>query len=103
MQKEMEMDIDDHEILRLLTLAQLLNAKDSRSFSDKLRSSQVVNLSQYLVEQGAVTNDEMDSILIAARLIRNQMISDAQFAVAIYDQRVNGINMLDSLKQRSWL
>ena len=101
MQKES--DIDDQEILRLLTLAQLLNAKDSRSFSEKVRSAEVMNLGSYLVEQGVITNDEMDSIVIAARLIRNHMISDAQFAVAIYDQKCNGINMLDSLKQRSWL
>jgi len=96
-------DIDDHEILRLLTLAQVLGAKESRTLSDRLTSSEVFNLSHYLVEQDVVTNDEMDSVLIAARLIRNQMISDAQFAVAMYDQRCNVINMLDSLKRRGWL
>jgi hypothetical protein len=45
----------------------------------------------------------MKSLQLAEQLISQDKISMAQFAVAMYDERTQGVKMAESLQVRGWL
>jgi hypothetical protein len=91
------------ELVQLLTFGQFIDALDSRAILQEFKSLQQKDLSNALVERGIVTQEEMASVLVAQKLIKKALIKESQFAVAMYDQRCQGIPMLKSLKTRGWL
>ncbi len=57
----------------------------------------------YLVEQGLLSSEELDSILFAQKLVSAGKLTVAQFELAMQEMRENSIPLLDTLVASEWI
>jgi hypothetical protein len=68
-----------------------------------MRSFPDVPVADLVLSAGYVTESEMKSLQLAEFLLSQGKIDIGQFCVAMYDERLTGVRMAESLQVRGWL
>jgi hypothetical protein len=62
-----------------------------------------IPVQELILSAGYVTDLELKSLQLAEYLLAQGKINMGQFAVAMYDERTQGVRMAESLQNRGWL
>lgn len=90
-------------LIELLKYAQIIGPAEVQALSNQMTIAPEVPLSDLVLSAGYVTESELRSLQLAEMLLSQKKITMAQFAVAMYDERTQGIKMAESLQVRGWL
>lgn len=97
------------EGLKLMSLAELVKfstliaPKDLRSAIETMRNQPERELGHFLVQQGLLSNEELDSIFFAQKLVSQGKLSVAQYELAMQEMRENAIPLIDTLVASEWI
>jgi hypothetical protein len=83
--------------------AQFVGAAEVQALTNQMRSFPDVSLAELVLSAGYVTESEMASLQLAEILLARGQINMGQFCVAMYDERMTGVKMAESLQVRGWL
>lgn len=95
--------------LKLMSLADLvkfstlIGSKDLMSAIETTRNQPERELGHFLVQQGLLSNDELDSIFVAQKLVSQGKLSVAQYELAMQEMRENSIPFIDTLVASEWI
>ncbi|HEY9777943.1 MAG TPA: hypothetical protein V6C81_29545 [Planktothrix sp.] len=92
-----------HILIELLKYAQIIGPAEVQALTNQMSIAPEVAVSELILSAGYVTEQEMKSLQLAEYLLSQEKITMAQFAVAMYDERTQGIRMAESLQVRGWL
>ncbi len=90
-------------MIELLKYAQIIGPAEVQALSNQMSIAPEVTIAELILSAGYVTETEMKSLQLAEILLSQEKITMAQFAVAMYDERTQGIKMAESLQVRGWL
>lgn len=90
-------------LIELLKYAQIIGPAEVQALSNQMSIAPEVTVGELILSAGYVTEQEMKSLQLAEYLLSQEKITMAQFAVAMYDERTQGIRMAESLQVRGWL
>lgn len=90
-------------MIELLKYAQIIGPAEVQALSNQMSIAPEVTVAELILSAGYVTESEMKSLQLAEYLLSQEKITMAQFAVAMYDERTQGIRMAESLQVRGWL
>jgi hypothetical protein len=90
-------------MIELLKYAQIIGPAEVQALSNQMSIAPEVPVAELILSAGYVTETEMKSLQLAEYLLSQGKITMAQFAVAMYDERTQGIKMAESLQVRGWL
>ena len=91
------------KLIELLEYAQIISGSEVQALKNQMAFAPEIPLKDLILGAGYVTQNEMNSLLLAETLITQGKITLPQFAVAMYDERYNGTRMAESLQNRGWL
>lgn len=90
-------------LIELLKYAQIIGPAEVQALSNQMSIAPEIPVKELILSAGYVTDQEMNSLWLAESLLSQSKITMAQFAVAMYDERTQGIRMAESLQVRGWL
>jgi hypothetical protein len=90
-------------LIELLKAAQIIGSAEVQALTNQMRSFPEVPVSDLVLSAGYVNENEMKSLHLAEFLLSQGKIDIGQFCVAMYDERMSGIRMAESLQVRGWL
>lgn len=90
-------------LVELLREAQIIGAPEVQALCNQTQIAPEIPVYELVLSAGYVTDMELKSLQLAEYLLSQGKISMAQFAVAMYDERTQGIRMAESLQIRGWL
>jgi hypothetical protein len=90
-------------MIELLKYAQIIGPAEVQALSNQMSIAPEITVAELILSAGYVTEQEMKSLQLAETLLSQEKITMAQFAVAMYDERTQGIRMAESLQVRGWL
>ncbi|HEY9683759.1 MAG TPA: hypothetical protein V6C86_19415 [Oculatellaceae cyanobacterium] len=90
-------------LIELLKYAGIIGPAEVQALTNQMNIAPEVPLVELVLSAGYVTAQEMKSLQLAELLLSQQKITMAQFAVAMYDERTQGVKMAESLQVRGWL
>jgi hypothetical protein len=90
-------------LIELLKYAQIIQPAEVQALSNQMSIAPEVPVIELILQAGYVTEQEMKSLQLAEYLLMQEKITMPQFAVAMYDERTQGIRMAESLQVRGWL
>lgn len=90
-------------LVELMKEAQFVGAAEVQALTNQMRSFPDVSLAELVLSAGYVTESEMASLQLAELLLSRGQINMGQFCVAMYDERMTGVKMAESLQVRGWL
>ena len=90
-------------LVELMKEAQFIGAAEVQALTNQMRSFPDVALADLVLSAGYVTDSEMKSLQLAEYLLSQGKINMGQFCVAMYDERMTGVKMAESLQVRGWL
>jgi hypothetical protein len=90
-------------MIELLKYAQIIGPAEVQALTNQMSIAPEVSVAELILSAGYVTEQEMKSLQLAEYLLSQEKITMAQFAVAMYDERTQGIRMAESLQVRGWL
>lgn len=90
-------------LLELMSMVQFISAVDSQAVEAKTKASSDLTVEKLVLSSGYVSADELNSLKLAQDLLGRGKISIAQFQVCMYDERLTGVRMAESLQNRGWL
>ncbi|MBX9940236.1 MAG: hypothetical protein K2Y32_13330 [Candidatus Obscuribacterales bacterium] len=90
-------------LVELLKEAHFIGAAEVQALTNQMRSFPDVPLADLILSAGYVTDSEMKSLQLAEYLLSQGKINMGQFCVAMYDERMTGVKMAESLQVRGWL
>jgi hypothetical protein len=89
--------------IELLKHAQIIGPAEVQALTNQMSIAPEIPVSELILSAGYVTDAEMKSIQLAEVLLSQGKITVGQFAVAMYDERTQGVRMAESLQVRGWL
>ena len=90
-------------LIQLMQYSQIISDIEVKALINQMRFAPEIALKDLILNAGYVTQNELNSLILAETLIIQGRISMAQFAVAMYDERNNNVRMAESLQNRGWL
>lgn len=90
-------------LIELLKYAGIIGPAEQQALTNQMNIAPEVPLVELILSAGYVTAQEMKSLQLAEQLVTQGKITLAQFAVAMYDERTQGVKMAESLQVRGWL
>jgi hypothetical protein len=90
-------------LIELLKAAQIIGSAEVQALTNQMRSFPDVPVADLVLSAGYVTESEMKSLQLAEFLLSQGKIDIGQFCVAMYDERLTGVRMAESLQVRGWL
>ena len=90
-------------LIELLKYAGIIGPAEVQALTNQMNIAPEVPLVELILSAGYVTSQEMKSLQLAEQLLSQNKITMAQFAVAMYDERTQGVKMAESLQVRGWL
>lgn len=90
-------------LIELLKYAQIIGPAEVQALTNQMNIAPEIPVKELILSAGYVTEQEMNSLWLAETLLSQNKITMAQFAVAMYDERTQGIRMAESLQVRGWL
>lgn len=88
----------------MLKFSTLINSGELSDALEKHKSNKNErDVGYYLVEKGLLSNEELDSILFAQKLVSVGKLTVAQFELAMQEMRENSIPLLDTLVASEWI
>jgi hypothetical protein len=90
-------------VIQLLEAAQIIGPLEVQALSAQMEFAPNVPVERLILNAGYVTQQELASIKLGESLLQQGRITLAQFQVAIYDERMSGLRMAESLQVRGWL
>jgi len=90
-------------LIELLKYAGIIGPAEVQALTNQMNIAPEVPLVELILSAGYVTAQEMKSLQLAEVLLGREEITMAQFAVAMYDERTQGVKMAESLQVRGWL
>lgn len=90
-------------LIELLKYAQIIGPAEVQALTNQMSIAPEIPVKELILSAGYVTEQEMNSLWLAETLLSQSKITMAQFAVAMYDERTQGIRMAESLQVRGWL
>ncbi len=90
-------------LIELLKHAQIIGPAEVQALTNQMSIAPEIPVSELILSAGYVTDPEMKSLQLAEVLISQDKITVGQFAVAMYDERTQGVRMAESLQVRGWL
>jgi hypothetical protein len=90
-------------LVELLKHAQIIGAVEVQALVNQMSVAPEVPVQELVLSAGYVTDLELKSVQLAEYLLAQGKITVGQFAVAMYDERTQGVRMAESLQNRGWL
>lgn len=90
-------------LVELLKYAQIIGPAEVQALVNQMQLAPEIPIVDLVLSAGYVTEQEMKSLQLAEFLLSQGKITMAQFAVAMYDERTQGVRMAESLQVRGWL
>jgi hypothetical protein len=90
-------------LVELLRQAQIIGSAEVQALTNQMNLAPEIPVQELVLSAGYVTDLELKSLQLAEYLLAQGKITIAQFAVAMYDERTQGIRMAESLQIRGWL
>jgi|GEM_PF-388129 len=90
-------------VIELLKAARLIGPTEVLALKNQMRAFPEVSAVDLLLSAGYVTEAEMKSLQLGEFLLGQGKIDIGQFCVAMYDERMTGVKMAESLQSRGWL
>ena len=90
-------------LVELLKHAQIIGPAEVQALINQKNIAPEIPMQELILSAGYVTDSEMKSLWLAENLLSQEKITLAQFAVAMYDERTQGVKMAESLQVRGWL
>lgn len=90
-------------LIELLKYSQIIGPAEVQALTNQMQIAPEIPVKELILSAGYVTETEMNSLQLAETLLSQEKITMAQFAVAMYDERTQGIRMAESLQVRGWL
>jgi hypothetical protein len=90
-------------LIELLKAAQIIGSAEVQALTNQMRSFPDVPVADLVLSAGYVTESEMKSLQLAEFLLSQGKIDICQFCVSMYDERLTGVRMAESLQVRGWL
>ncbi|MBS1996521.1 MAG: hypothetical protein JSS86_09435 [Cyanobacteria bacterium SZAS LIN-2] len=90
-------------VIELLKAARLIGPTEVLALKNQMRAFPEVSAVDLLLSAGYVTDGEMKSVQLGEFLLGQGKIDIGQFCVAMYDERMTGLKMAESLQSRGWL
>ncbi len=90
-------------LIELLKYAQIIGPAEVQALTNQMNIAPEIPVSELVLSAGYVTDAEMKSLQLAEVLLSQEKITMPQFAVAMYDERTQGVRMAESLQVRGWL
>ena len=90
-------------LIELLKYAQIIGPAEVQALTNQMSIAPEIPVAELILSAGYVTDSEMKSLQLAEVLLSQDKITMAQFAVAMYDERTQGVRMAESLQVRGWL
>jgi len=90
-------------LIELLKYGQIIGPAEVQALTNQMTVAPEIPVKELILSAGYVTDSEMNSLQLAEYLLSQDKITLAQFAVAMYDERTQGIKMAESLQVRGWL
>lgn len=88
------------ELLRFSTLVSILDLMDAGEAAEGKHERE---MGYFLVENGKLSQEELDSILFAQKLVSAGKLTLAQFELAMQEMRESDIPLLDTLIASEWI
>ncbi len=83
--------------------SRLITKVEVQALKAQMQLAPNVSAAQLCLNAGYATKQELDSLKLAEDLLSRGKITMAQFQVAMYDERMSGLRMAESLQVRGWL
>lgn len=90
-------------VIELLKYSRIIGPAEVQALTNQMSIAPEVPVTELILSAGYVTESEMKSLQLAEYLLSQEKITMAQFAVAMYDERTQGVKMAESLQVRGWL
>jgi hypothetical protein len=90
-------------LVELLKQAQIIGAAEVQALVNQMTLAPEIPVQELILSAGYVTDLELKSLQLAEYLLAQGKIDMGQFAVAMYDERTQGVRMAESLQNRGWL
>jgi hypothetical protein len=90
-------------LIELLRYGHIIGPAEVQALTNQMNMAPEIPVKELILSAGYVTDTEMSSLQLAEYLLGQDKITMAQFAVAMYDERTQGIKMAESLQVRGWL
>lgn len=90
-------------LIELLKYSNIIGPAEVQALLNQMQIAPEIPLVELILNAGYVTDTEMKSLQLAEYLLNQGKITLPQFAVAMYDERTQGIRMAESLQVRGWL
>jgi hypothetical protein len=90
-------------LIELLRQAQIIGPAEVQALTNQMNLAPEIPVQELILSAGYVTDPELKSLQLAEDLLAQGKITIGQFAVAMYDERMQGIRMAESLQIRGWL
>lgn len=90
-------------LVELLREAQIIGPAEVQALTNQMHIAPEIPVHELVLSAGYVTDVELKSLQLAEYLLSQGKITMAQFAVAMYDERTQGVRMAESLQNRGWL
>lgn len=90
-------------LVELLRQAQIIGVLEVQALINQMTLAPEIPVQELILSAGYVTDLELKSLQLAEYLLAQGKINMGQFAVAMYDERTQGVRMAESLQNRGWL
>ncbi len=90
-------------LVGLLKEAQIIGPVEVQALINQMSLAPEIPVQELVLSAGYVTDLELKSLQLAEYLLAQGKITIGQFAVAMYDERTQGVRMAESLQNRGWL
>jgi hypothetical protein len=90
-------------LVELLKQAQIIGIPEVQALINQMTLAPEIPVQELILSAGYVTDLELKSLQLAEYLLAQGTINMGQFAVAMYDERTQGVRMAESLQNRGWL
>lgn len=98
-----EVEVELPNIIRLMESAHLIGNLEVQALKAQIQLAPNIPAEQLIFNAGYATKTEISSLRLAQDLLSRGKISMSQFQVAMYDERMSGLRMAESLQVRGWL
>jgi hypothetical protein len=90
-------------LVELLRESQMIGPAEVQALVNQMHIAPEIPVQELVLSAGYVSDLELKSLQLAEYLLGQGKITMAQFAVAMYDERTQGVRMAESLQNRGWL
>lgn len=98
-----ELAIELPSIIGLMEYAHLITKVEVQAMAAQIQLAPNIPVEQLILNAGYANRQEINSLRLAQDLLSSGKITMAQFQVAMYDERISGLRMAESLQVRGWL